>query len=113
MSFLSGLFKRKPGGTFVGNLIRGAANKASGGLLGNGAMILKPNEAPVEANNRLLQGVAAGVGVGQDVALTATPGFGDNAQQSLTKGAMKTYLPYIVGGVLSFIGLLAFILKRK
>lgn len=37
MGFLSGLFKRKKGGTFVGNLIRGAASKATGGILGSGA----------------------------------------------------------------------------
>ena len=34
-----GIFKSKPGGTFTGNLIRGAANKFSGGVLGNGAMM--------------------------------------------------------------------------
>lgn len=41
MGFLSGLFKRKKGGTFVGNLIRGVANKATGGVLGNGADLAK------------------------------------------------------------------------
>lgn len=37
-SFLKKVFKAKKGGTFVGNLIRGAANKVSGGILGNGVM---------------------------------------------------------------------------
>jgi len=32
-----GLFKKKPGGTLIGNLIRKGANYASGGILGNGA----------------------------------------------------------------------------
>nr|WP_199158751.1 hypothetical protein [Pedobacter sp. ASV2] len=32
-----GLFSKKPGGTFFGNLLRGVASKASGGLLGTGA----------------------------------------------------------------------------
>ncbi|UAY54794.1 hypothetical protein [Arachidicoccus terrestris] len=31
-----GLFSKKPGGTFFGNLLRGVANTATGGLLGNG-----------------------------------------------------------------------------
>jgi hypothetical protein len=36
MSFLSGIFDKKPGGTFVGNLIRAAASGATGGVLGQG-----------------------------------------------------------------------------
>lgn len=36
MGFIKKLFKRKPGGTFAGNLIRGVANNLSGGALGNG-----------------------------------------------------------------------------
>lgn len=47
------LFKRKPGGTVVGNLIRQAANKISKGKLGNGAMMLRDGESTDEANNRL------------------------------------------------------------
>ena len=35
--FLKKVFKKKPGGTVVGNLIRLAANKATGGILGTGA----------------------------------------------------------------------------
>lgn len=36
MGWLKNLFKRKKGGTFVGNLIRGVARHYSYGLLGNG-----------------------------------------------------------------------------
>jgi hypothetical protein len=39
MSFLKKIFKSKPGGTFLGNALRGASNKFSGGILGNGAML--------------------------------------------------------------------------
>lgn len=45
MSFFKDLFKRKPGGTFLGNLLRSAAHTASGGMLGNGAMMLKSDES--------------------------------------------------------------------
>lgn len=45
MSFFKNLFKRKPGGTFFGNLLRGVANKATGGLLGNGAMMISQEDA--------------------------------------------------------------------
>lgn len=34
--------KRKPGGTIVGNFLRGASNQLSGGILGNGAALLPP-----------------------------------------------------------------------
>ena len=37
MGFFKKLFKRKKGGTFVGNLIRKVAKNKTGGILGNGA----------------------------------------------------------------------------
>lgn len=42
MSFLKNIFKKKVGGTLVGNLIRIGANKLTNGILGNGAGILQP-----------------------------------------------------------------------
>lgn len=41
MGFFSNLFKRKPGGTLLGNLARGVLNKATGGILGNGSQLAK------------------------------------------------------------------------
>ncbi len=37
MGFLKNLFKKKPGGTFFGNLLRGVSSAATGGILGSGA----------------------------------------------------------------------------
>ena len=37
MGFFNNLFKKKKGGTFVGNLIRGVANTATNGALGTGS----------------------------------------------------------------------------
>ena len=37
MGFFKNIFKKKKGGTFVGNLIRGVASTATGGVLGSGA----------------------------------------------------------------------------
>lgn len=47
MGFLKNLFKRKPGGTMVGNLIRGAVKAVPvvGSLFGNGAMMITPVDA--------------------------------------------------------------------
>ena len=36
MSFLSNIFKKKPGGTALGNIIRGVVSHATFGLAGNG-----------------------------------------------------------------------------
>ncbi len=36
MSFLKKIFKKKPGGTALGNLLRGASSAATGGVLGQG-----------------------------------------------------------------------------
>lgn len=40
MSFISRIFKRRPGGRKFGNLLRGIAHEASYGILGNGWMML-------------------------------------------------------------------------
>lgn len=41
MGFFGKIFKRKKGGTFVGNLIRSVSSKATGGILGNGSGLAK------------------------------------------------------------------------
>lgn len=41
MGFLSNIFKKKKGGTFVGNLLRGASSSVTGGILGSGAGLAK------------------------------------------------------------------------
>lgn len=48
MGFLTGLFKKKVGGTVVGNLLRGVVNTASKGLLGTGAGILTQEQSDKE-----------------------------------------------------------------
>jgi hypothetical protein len=53
MGFFKNLFKKKKGGTLVGNLIRGVASSASGGLLGQGRELAKW-EAQQEANKSKL-----------------------------------------------------------
>jgi hypothetical protein len=45
MGLFKGLFKRKVGGTFLGNLVRGVTNKVSGGVLGNGGMMITQEDA--------------------------------------------------------------------
>lgn len=44
MGLFSKLFSRRPGGTAVGNILRTVANKATGGVLGTGAMMITQEE---------------------------------------------------------------------
>src|SRR4051794_30840046 len=44
MSFLGGIFDRKPGGTFVGNLLRTASSAATGGVLGQGTQMISQQQ---------------------------------------------------------------------
>lgn len=44
MGLFKSLFGKKPGGSIVGNLLRGAANKATGGILGNGVALAARNQ---------------------------------------------------------------------
>jgi len=54
MSAFSDLFKRKVGGTVVGNMLRGVVSNFSGGLLGNGLFMLKDGQT-VDQNNQSAQ----------------------------------------------------------
>lgn len=49
MGFFGNLFKKKKGGTFFGNLLRGASNIATGGILGSGAQLAKNDEKLAQA----------------------------------------------------------------
>ena len=56
MSFLKNVFKKKPGGSMVGNLFRKGINMASGGVLGTGEQIAKrdANDAINQQYNAIL-----------------------------------------------------------
>lgn len=113
MSKLKDLFKRKPGGTFVGNLIRSGARTATGGILGNGAMMLKPGETPQESNSRLMQGAGSAVSNFTETAFVSTPQTG-TVREQLTRGAetdKKRTLAVLLGGVFGLVALVLIIKK--
>ena len=60
MGFFKKLFKRKKGGTFVGNLIRKVSSKATGGVLGSGAGLKRweAQQAQKEQNEAISNAVA-------------------------------------------------------
>lgn len=53
------IFKRKEGGTILGNTFRGIVKNASGGLLGNGALMLKPGQTAADNNKKAAQAAGA------------------------------------------------------
>lgn len=100
-----GIFKTKPGGTFFGNLIRTTANKFSGGVLGNGAMI----------NNASAGGMtqAAAINNLKDVAASAVENSPE-AKKAIAKGIWDKYKPYLIGGFsILFVAVVTYLLTRK
>lgn len=91
--------KRKEGGTVVGNILRGVVNNISGGLLGNGALMLKPGQSAQENNQAAIAAAAAGAQAFKDYKGEG----GDNADDSIKLGAVKQWIKnnalYIVAGL--------------
>lgn len=52
-----GLFKKKAGGTFVGNLLRAGSNKATGGVFGTGANKIELGQTKTNAELASEQGL--------------------------------------------------------
>lgn len=116
MSFLSKLFKKKPGGTFVGNLIRTVVGKKSSGAVGNGAMLEQPQETQAEYDARMLQAAGAGLAAAQNAAIY-NQGVPAQPLQAVQNGfltqTVKTNLLPIVGGLIAIILAIVLIFKKK
>lgn len=119
MGFFKDLFKRKKGGTLVGNLIRGVASSATGGVLGNGTQ-LRAWEAEQEAKkfdalngqiSQLTQQLQANrqkidaKQMGSDLVSmaikngVASPQTSPNAGESVILETLKKRWYYVVGAV--------------
>lgn len=113
MGLFKNLFKRKKGGTLVGNLIRGVANSATGGILGNGSMLIK--DEPVN-NPTIKVANPNAYQIGQNLGVNATP-YVKPHLDSLEKEAELNYLKKnwwkLLIGLVSIIGLTVLILKKS
>lgn len=126
MGFLSGLFKRKKGGTKLGNMLRGVASTATGGLLGSGAGLKAWEESQnlseiqdlkmqLMKANQPNKGFQAGQNFVTKVALPLTEGGQPNptiGQSVLTESLKKNWY-FIAGGVLALVAGMYFIMKPK
>lgn len=114
-----GIFKSKPGGSFLGNLVRGVANKFSGGILGNGAMLqaslakqegdaAKLDAANVQIQQAVSLGRAAVVGVVGDQ-------LGNNTEvkKMIADGIWSKYKFYIIGAGSALVLLITYLIMRK
>ncbi|AGO49231.1 structural protein [Cellulophaga phage phi18:4] len=77
MGFFKNIFKKKKGGTFLGNLVRGVSSSATGGILGSGAGLAKweAEQAQKEQDAMVAQQVqnSSAYKVGTAVGLQAKP----------------------------------------
>lgn len=123
MGFLSGIFKRKKGGTFVGNLIRGAASKATGGILGSGAGLAAWEAKEAEKKTEGLQNQIAHLTskinskqMGADLVSSTIKNSpvdktSPNAGESVVIETLKSNWAYILGGLIGVGGLVYLIIR--
>lgn len=106
MGLFQKLFKRQPGGSIVGNLLRGVGDKFTGGAI---SKIFRP---PATEQELALQEIAKG-GVPQNT------GIATQLQQLVAPlppvpvSSTKKNMPYYIGGAAAVLALLWYILKPK
>lgn len=127
MGAFKNLFKRKEGGTPLGNTIRGILKSTTNGLLGNGLLMKKAGETKAQENDRIIQSVSAGVGAtSQQNAAMGGAYVGNptpaeiSAEKGAKKGAIGTWITNnwkkvaaIGGGVVAFFVIVFSVLKSK
>jgi len=108
----STVFKRKEGGTVVGNLLRTAANSASKGILGNGVMMLKPGQTKEESAAYMQQQLTDGLyNAGAGYVAGKAVNDGKKIDDPTTKTKILKYIGIGVGSLVGLI-LLVFGLKK-
>lgn len=111
---LKKLFKRKPGGTVLGNLVRGAVRTATGGILGNGALMISKEQYDAKnrgenvSNEREKQYLMESTGA-------ALNGINNKDKvntivDKIKQGGVKS-IAYVVGGIIAIVGVI--FLARK
>ena len=118
-----GLFSKKPGGTFFGNLLRGVASAATGGILGSGANRIEIGQtktnAQLQAEAIAAQTAAAQAALSNPQQLGAS--IGGSLQNQLTQqgvsaaasGIWAKYKGWIIAGGAALLGLIVFLVTRK
>lgn len=104
------LFTKKAGGTLFGNLLRVAANKATGGIMGQGAnMIPVGSQTPAQTVIQTASGVGAAV-----EAYKASQGHQTPVESAMQTGATNQFVKnngLVIVLVLAVIGLFMYFKK--
>jgi len=102
-----GLFSKKPGGTFFGNLLRIGANKLTGGVLGNGANMIPLPSGPQTVTTPVAPDL-------QNSALAETlNGIIKGATKDVSvKGGVDKDTMLMVGGIAGVAIVIALIMKK-
>ncbi len=110
---LGSQFKRKVGGTKLGNAVRGFVRNKTGGLLGNGLLMLKENETKAETDAKARE-------VLTDTAAAATEKFESSQRKALedverkaTMERLKKIGFTVVLPLLVVAGVVVYIFKNK
>lgn len=92
----------------MGNIIRGAANKFSGGVLGNGAGMMQADSqphAPIVNMDAIKGNVFDALGGAVDKSPTV--------KKALVEGVWSKYKFYMLGAVAVIVGITIFLTRRK
>lgn len=92
-----GLFKKKPGGTLFGNLLRAGTAKLAPGILGTGADRIEIGQTKTNAQ---LAAEAGGETVGSEMAVTL---FGDTRESKTVMWVMGGLI-VLLGGFAAYMG---------
>jgi len=97
MGFFKNIFKRKPGGTVVGNLVRGVADNFTGGLYSS---VYPKLSAPIAQSQPQIQVKTVPLTVNKDGTTTTQP-------------KNKNLFAWIIGGLALVGGLIALLFRKK
>ena len=124
MGFFSNIFKKKKGGTFAGNLIRGVVSNATGGILGNGSQ-LRAWEAEQEQKkfdnltdqiqSLKQQNAQSAHSIGANAVMSAKQkaGLATEEEENKVLGFLKKYWYWFTGGAAALIGGIWYFVNRK
>lgn len=101
MGLFQKLFKRQPGGSIVGNILRGVGDKVTGGL------VSKLLPAPKTESQNAIEEAAKTINANKGINGGLVP---DTSKPATTT---KKNTPYIIGGILAVAGVLWLIFKPR
>jgi len=115
---LAAIFKRKEGGTALGNTLRGILNKATGGVLGNGLLMKKSGTTQQQTVDDLksIAAAAADAAILKSASITQPETKVEQNNPTTMKEKLlnlwATKKSWVIAGIVVVAGLIVFIVKR-